>query len=141
MSDDLISDQGLGKNVKFTYCKPNIARLLCSHDVNRESDMHIISRDPFEDAARKYPNDAASLIAAYRLLKENEFESPAELRKLFPNLDNFKYRNKWWVINIGGNNLRMISYINFINQRFYVKHIVTHAEYDKLTRQYREIKE
>ncbi len=103
--------------------------------------MHIISRDPFEDAARKYPNDAASLIAAYRLLKENEFESPAELRKLFPNLDNFKYRNKWWVINIGGNNLRMISYINFINQRFYVKHIVTHAEYDKLTRQYREIKE
>lgn len=103
--------------------------------------MHIISRDPFEDAARKYPNDAASLIAAYRLLKENEFGSPAELRNLFPNLDNFKYRNKWWVINIGGNNLRMISYINFVNQRFYVKHIVTHAEYDKLTRQYREIKE
>ena len=103
--------------------------------------MHIISRDPFEDAARKYPNDAASLIAAYRLLKENEFRSPAELRKLFPNLDNFKYRNKWWVINIGGNHLRMISYINFVNQRFYVKHIVTHAEYDKLTRQYREIKE
>lgn len=103
--------------------------------------MHIISRDPFEDAARKYPNDAASLIAAYRLLKENEFGSPTELRKLFPNLDNFKYRNKWWVINIGGNNLRMISYINFVNQRFYVKHIVTHAEYDKLTRQYREIKE
>lgn len=103
--------------------------------------MHIISRDPFEDAARKYPNDAASLIAAYRLLQENEFESPAELRKLFPNLDNFKYRNKWWVINIGGNNLRMISYINFVNQRFYVKHIVTHTEYDKLTRQYREIKE
>lgn len=137
MSDDLISDQGLGKNVQFTYCKPNIVRLLCSHDVNRESDTHIISRDPFEDAAR----NAASLIAAYRLLKENEFGSPAELRNLFPNLDNFKYRNKWWVINIGGNNLRMISYINFVNQRFYVKHIVTHTEYDKLTTQYREIKE
>ena len=58
-----------------------------------------------------------------------------------PSLDNFKYRNKWWVLDVGGNNLRVIAYINFVNKRFYVKHITTHAEYDKLNRYYRENKE
>jgi len=40
-----------------------------------------------------------------------------------------------------GSNLESGKDIDFVNQRFYVKHIVTHIEYDKLTRQYREIKE
>lgn len=74
-------------------------------------------------------------------MREKDFASPVELRSVFPSLDNFKYRNKWWVLDVGGNNLRVIAYINFVNKRFYVKHIVTHAEYDKLTRYYRENKE
>lgn len=44
-------------------------------------------------------------------------------------------------LDVGGNNLRVIAYINFVNKRFYVKHITTHTEYDKLTRYYREHKE
>ncbi|EDM1758276.1 cytoplasmic protein [Salmonella enterica subsp. diarizonae] len=103
--------------------------------------MHVISKEPFEVAVRRYPNDAASIKNAYRILREKDFTSPSELRAIFPNLDNFKYRNKWWVIDVGGNNLRIIAYINFINKRLYVKHIVTHTEYDKLTRYYRETKE
>lgn len=103
--------------------------------------MHVISKEPFEDAARRYPNDAASIKNAYRILREKDFTSPSELRTIYPSLDNFKYRNKWWVIDIGGNNLRIIAYINFTNKRLYVKHIATHSEYDKLTRYYRETKE
>lgn len=60
------------------------------------------------------------------------------MRTAFPNLDNFRYRNKWYVLDVGGNNLRVIAYINFVNKRFFVKHITNHAEYDKLTRYYRE---
>ncbi|MBE8595549.1 type II toxin-antitoxin system HigB family toxin [Xenorhabdus sp. BG5] len=90
---------------------------------------------------KNFPNDADVIIATYKLLKEKYYENPTELMKQFPSLDNFKYRNKWWVIDIGGNNLRMIAYINFVNQRFYVKHIITHAEYNKLTKRYRETKE
>lgn len=103
--------------------------------------MHVISKEPFEDTARRHPNDAASIKNVYRILREKDFTSPSELRTIFPSLDNFKYRNKWWVIDVGGNNPRIITYINFINKRLYVKHIVTHAEYDKLTRYYRETKE
>ncbi|MGG7869588.1 type II toxin-antitoxin system HigB family toxin [Klebsiella aerogenes] len=103
--------------------------------------MHVISKEPFEEATRRFPNDAVALKSLYRLVREKDFASPVELRSVFPSLDNFKYRNKWWVLDVGGNNLRVIAYINFVNKRFYVKHIATHAEYDKLTRYYRENKE
>lgn len=103
--------------------------------------MHVISKEPFEEAAKRNPNDAFAIRALYRLVCEIDFSSPTEMRALIPSLDNFKYRNKWWVLDVGGNNLRVIAYINFVNKRFYVKRITTHAEYEKLTRYYRENKE
>ncbi|PQQ42295.1 helix-turn-helix domain-containing protein [Photorhabdus luminescens] len=47
-------------------------------------------------------------MATYKQLKEKDFENPVELRSQFPSLDNFKYRDKWWVIDIGGQNLRAL---------------------------------
>ena len=102
--------------------------------------MHVISKQPFEKAKKLYPNDADALDATYKVLKENKAKSPDELRKIFPSLDNFKYVDKWWVIDIGGNNLRLIAFIEFIGSRCFIKNIVSHAEYDKITKQYREKK-
>ncbi|KII60455.1 mRNA interferase HigB [Thelohanellus kitauei] len=56
-------------------------------------------------------------------------------------LDRMKYREKWWVIDIGGNNLRMMFFADFERGKIFVKHITTHAEYDRLTKYYREHKE
>ena len=98
--------------------------------------MHVISRKPFNDATRDYPNDAASIQSHYVTLRNGQFASPDELKSVFPSLDNFKYKDKWWVIDIGGNNLRLIAFIEFRDSRMYVKHIVNHAEYDKLCRKY-----
>ncbi|MDU9048943.1 MAG: type II toxin-antitoxin system HigB family toxin [Candidatus Electrothrix sp. Rat3] len=98
--------------------------------------MHVISRKPFNDAAQKYPNNASTIDALYKTLRNSSFESPDALRALFPSLDNFKYKNKWWVIDIGGNNLRLIAFIEFRDNRMYVKHIVPHSEYDKLCKKY-----
>lgn len=77
----------------------------------------------------------------YRTLDKGDFFSPDDLRKVFPSLDNFKYRDKWWVIDIGGNNLRLMAFIEFKDNRMYVKHIVSHADYDKLNDKYRRTKE
>lgn len=98
--------------------------------------MHVISREPFSDAAKKYPNNALAIAAMYRVLRKGQFKTPDQLKAIFPSLDNFKYKKKWWVIDIGGNNLRLIAFIEFRDNRMYVKHIVTHAEYDKLCRKY-----
>jgi mRNA interferase HigB len=103
--------------------------------------VHVISRKPFNDAGRKYPNDGEALRQTYVTLRNGHFSTPDELRRVFPSLDNFKYRDKWWVIDIGGNNLRLIAFIEFRDNRMYVKHIVSHAEYDKLTDKYRKTKE
>ncbi len=94
--------------------------------------MHVISRRPFSNAARLYRNDAAAIDRVYKVLRSGNFRNPGELRKIFPSLDNFKYKDKWWVIDIGGNNLRLLAFIEFRDNRMYVKHIVTHREYDRL---------
>ena len=51
-------------------------------------------------------------------------------------LDNFRYKDKWWVIDIAGNHLRVLVFIQFVHNRMYVKHILTHSEYDKLCNRY-----
>ena len=101
--------------------------------------MHVISRKPFRDAARKYPNNALAINQVYLVLRKGNFGSPEALRKVFPTLDNFKHKKKWWVIDIGGNNLRLVAFIAFRDNRMYVKHILTHAEYDKLNKKYAKI--
>ncbi|WP_275287420.1 type II toxin-antitoxin system HigB family toxin [Halomonas elongata] len=98
--------------------------------------MRIVTKKAFEEASRAYPNDAPSIYRTYKLLKTESFPSPADLKRVLPSLDNFRYKDRWWVIDIAGNNLRLIAFISFEQQILYVKHITTHAEYDKLCRRY-----
>lgn len=100
--------------------------------------MHVISKRPFNDAAKKYPNDRDALLNMYKVLSSTAFKSPEELRGVYATLDNFKYKDRWWVLDVGGNNLRVLAFIQFVNQRIYIKHIVSHAEYDKLIASYRK---
>ena len=100
--------------------------------------MNVLSRRPFNDAAKKYPNDSDALMEMYKVLHKTDFSSPEELRAVYPTLDNFKYKDKWWVLDVGGNNLRILAFIQFVNKRMFIKHIVNHADYDKLTRKYRK---
>jgi len=94
--------------------------------------MHIISKKRFEEAARNHPNRRVALMDMYLVIKKAKFSNPEEMRAVFPSLDNFKYKDKWWVIDVGGNHLRLIAFIQFSQNRMYVKYIVTHAQYDKL---------
>ncbi len=98
--------------------------------------MHIISRKPFEIAANKHAKNATAILQIYSLLKKAECKSPEELKSIFGTLDRFKYKEKWYVIDIAGNNLRMLAFIEFRVQKIFVKHIVTHADYDKLCKRY-----
>ena len=98
--------------------------------------MHVISKRPFNEAARLHPNQRQSLEDLFRVLRKSEFRSPDEMRRVFPSLDNFKFQDKWWIIDVAGNHLRAIAFIQFVHNRMYVKHILTHTEYDKLCKRY-----
>jgi len=102
--------------------------------------MNVISKRPFNDASLNYPNDRAALLEMYRVLRVTDFNTPEELKAVYPSLDNFKYKDGWWAIDVGGNNLRLMAFIQFVNKRMYIKHIVNHADYDKLTDRYRSKK-
>ncbi len=88
-----------------------------------------------------YPNHQLALADLLNVLEKKTFIQPEEMKQYIPSLDNFKYRYKWWVIDVSGNCLRLISYIDFRSHKIFVKHIVSHAEYDKLTAYYRGNKE
>lgn len=100
--------------------------------------MHVISRKPFADAIKNLPNDAAAIDSTYNVLKRGDFKSPQDLKSVFSSLDNFKFKDKWWIIDIGGNRIRMLAFIEFRHNRIYVKHIVSHKEYDVLCKKYRK---
>ncbi|TGB66492.1 cytoplasmic protein [Escherichia sp. E4930] len=102
--------------------------------------MHVISHKPFNEAIKRFPPYEDALIDLLNLLEKTAFSDPGEMKRYIPSLDNFKYRDKWWVINIAGNHLRLIAYIDFRLQKCFIKHIVTHNEYDRLTTWYRSHK-
>lgn len=96
--------------------------------------MDILTPSRFEEAAARYPNDKAGLDRCHRLLKMASPGGFADLQKMFGphNIDLFKPRAEanWVVIDVGGNNLRLIGGVNYPRHKFYVKHIYTHADYD-----------
>ncbi|WP_075881446.1 type II toxin-antitoxin system HigB family toxin [Vreelandella massiliensis] len=102
--------------------------------------MRVISRAPFLQAMANHPNDAKAVDKTYKALKAATFVSPDAMKAMFPSLDNFRYVDRWWVIDIGGNNLRLIAFVDFEKQRLFAKHLVTHAEYDKLCSKYAQEK-
>ncbi|MEY7147439.1 MULTISPECIES: type II toxin-antitoxin system HigB family toxin [Enterobacter cloacae complex] len=103
--------------------------------------MHVVSRAPFDAATRQFPNQALALDDLYRVLKKEHYQSPEDMRKRFPSLDRMKYREKWWVIDVGGGHLRVMFFADFERGKIFIKHISTHADYDKITDLYRRTKE
>jgi len=90
--------------------------------------MHIITQKRIWDAKEKYPTAANALDGWYRIIKKNHFSNFAELKKIFNTVDKV---GNLYVFDIGGNKLRLIVMIHFIRQKVYVKHILTHKEYDR----------
>ena len=80
------------------------------------------------DFAQKHPNTRSALNHWYRLIRGRNFRSIAELREVFPHADRVE---GWTVFNIGGNKARLISTIHYDQQVVFIRHVLTHAEYDK----------
>lgn len=99
--------------------------------------MHVFKKKTFAQACARYPVKATSIMALYKVLEMSVATSSLELRKTLATLDNFTPRRGWWVVDVGGNELRLIAAIDFAKQRIYVKHLLSHAEYDKANRWYR----
>ncbi|MBP9726837.1 MAG: type II toxin-antitoxin system HigB family toxin [Gammaproteobacteria bacterium] len=90
--------------------------------------MHIITQKRIWDAKVKYPESATALDGWYRVIKKNDFLNFSELKESFNSVDKVK---DVCVFDIGGNKLRLIATIHFNRKKVYVRHVLTHKEYDK----------
>lgn len=92
--------------------------------------MHIISRKALRQFWEEVPDSASALQRWYRIVNETEYRSFVELRQTFPSADKV---GDLIVFNIGGNKIRLIASIHFNRGKVYVRHVLTHEEYDRGT--------
>lgn len=89
--------------------------------------MHVISKHALAAFWLKHPAAKAPLEAWYRLVKASRFSSFTELRRSFNSVD---YVSPFVVFNVGGNNFRVICAVHFDRQKFYIREVLTHTEYN-----------
>jgi mRNA interferase HigB len=90
--------------------------------------MHIITQKRIWDAKKKHPETASALDGWYRIIKKNQFANFSELKWSFNSVDKV---GNLYIFDIGGNKLRVITNIHFNRKKVYVRHVLTHKEYDK----------
>ena len=96
--------------------------------------MQVISRRPLELAQSNYPNQRQALDDVYAVIKQGLLESLEATRRMFRSLDNFNYKPKWLVTNVGENHLRLIAFVQFSQQLVYAKYILSQPRKTNCTR-------
>lgn len=90
--------------------------------------MHVISRRALREFWELHPEAEDPLRRWFKLATTAEWTSFAALRAECPSAD---YVEDLIVVNIGGNKYRLIIEVYFRDQVVLVRHVLTHAEYDK----------
>ena len=90
--------------------------------------MHIISRKALQQFWQKHPDSKSSLSRWYKIVRQTDFDGFNELRATFPSADMV---TDLVVFNISGNKYRLVAAIHFNRKKIYIRHVLTHQEYDK----------
>ena len=90
--------------------------------------MHLISRRPLKQFWGKYPDAETALRHWIKAVETAGWKNFADVRQLFGSADRV---GKFVVFNIAGNKYRLITAIHYNRARVYVRHVLTHAEYDR----------
>lgn len=75
-----------------------------------------------------------ALEAWYKIASRSNFASFDDMRRTFRTAD---YVNPFTIFDVGGNKFRIIAAIHYNRQKIYIRHVFTHAEYDRWSKQQR----
>lgn len=78
---------------------------------------------------RQHADSEMPLKAWRRLVRSAQYHSPHDVKADFPTAD-FLGKNVT-VFNIGGNKYRLVVSMRYDLQRVYIRHVLTHEEYDR----------
>jgi mRNA interferase HigB len=90
--------------------------------------VHVISNKALREFASHCPEAAEPLQRWRKLMERGSFESFAVLKQVFGSVDKV---GDYCVFDIGGNKYRVIAYVRFDWQHCYIKHMLTHHDYDR----------
>jgi mRNA interferase HigB len=90
--------------------------------------VHIISTSRLKPYYALYPNAQSSLQTWIKVVNKASWQNLAETRETFPSADSVK---NFTVFNIAGNHYRLITKIDYKSKKIYIRHFLTHADYDK----------
>lgn len=90
--------------------------------------MYVISRKKLKEAAARHRDLEGPLDAWFRIAKKALWRNLAEVRLTWSSADAV---GRFTVFNIKGNQYRLITEINYRSGRVYIRHVLTHAEYDR----------
>lgn len=92
--------------------------------------VNVIAPSTLRAFWEQHPAAEAPLKAWQKLIQAGTYSTWADLRNDFPRADYISER-RLTIFDIGGNKYRLITFIRYESQTVFIKHIYTHAEYDK----------
>jgi len=92
------------------------------------SDVHVITRRRLAEFAQQHPECVGALENWYRIVRRGTFSNLADIRRVMPSTDSV---GRFTVFNVGGNKVRLIAAVHYNRGKLYIRHVLTHAEYDK----------
>ena len=90
--------------------------------------MHVISRKALRQFWERHPDSRSAFSRWSKVMERSRFNNFNELWATFPTADK---EGDLIVFNIGGNKYRLIASIHFNRGKVYIRHVLTHQEYDK----------
>lgn len=96
------------------------------------SAVRVISRRALVEFSRSHPDARSPLHAWFKAAENGSFRNLTELRRTFGPVDYVPFGTReFYVFNIAGNKYRLIAAIHFNRQMLFVRHVLTHSEYDR----------
>jgi mRNA interferase HigB len=90
--------------------------------------VHVISRKALKEAAARRTDLEAPLDTWYRSVKKAQWKRLTDGQKTYAHADTV---GEYTVFKIKGNEYRLIVTINYRTGLIFIRHVLTHAEYNR----------
>jgi mRNA interferase HigB len=99
--------------------------------------VHVIARKALAEFWARHREAKAPLTAWYKLMRGAQFTDLTSLRRTFGSAD---YVPPYTVFDVGGNKYRIVAAIHYNRRKLYIRHVLTHADYDRWSTAHRRTK-
>lgn len=91
--------------------------------------FNVIAKATLREFWQNHRDSEEALTAWYKVMCKGDFKTFAHIKATFSSAD--LVQPDYIVFNIKGNHYRLITRVNFVYKTVWIKHVFTHAQYDR----------